>query len=185
MKKILAMILALAMILSMSAFAFASEYSNYNGATSWSGSKEESGNVEVTVVAATTVYHVVVAWDNMAFTYNPGAWNPTNHSYDQGTWSTGSAEVTVTNHSNATVNTTIMVDAKDVTDITVTSNYNSVDKTGDQTYTKALESADVASRLGDSSKADSMIVTITPSGKLDNNSGANTVLATITVTLAS
>lgn len=59
-----------------------------------------------------TVYQVDINWGSMVFTYNEGSrgtWDPKTHTYkDDGveegwTYEEGANEITVTNHSNATV----------------------------------------------------------------------------------
>lgn len=112
MKKMLAMILALAMVLSMSVFAFAAEEEETvaGGSDFATGSANEAVKVEVT--GGSKVYHVVVVWGNLTFTYNKGTWQPESHTYDgigfatEGTTKlmTTSKIITVYNHSNAQVN---------------------------------------------------------------------------------
>ena len=55
-----------------------------------------------------------IAWDAMDFTYtapSQGTWNPANHTYEGATaggWSDNTPAITVTNHSNAAINATLM-----------------------------------------------------------------------------
>lgn len=107
MKKALSLALALVMALSLSVCAFAT-----NPIESLGGSDSQIVKVNVTPDSTPKVYNVTVAWGDLTFTYNfgsKGTWNPNNHSYTDGTsagWDKTSANITVTNHSNAKVNTT-------------------------------------------------------------------------------
>jgi len=124
MKKFASLILALAMTFSMciSANAASSDTLNNSKLTS------DAQNVTVSVLSGTntgTVYHVVVDWTDLTFTYQAageGTWQPESHTYTGATtngWVDGSGDtitregvITVTNHSNAQVN--IAATAEDV-----------------------------------------------------------------------
>ena len=81
---------------------------------------QDTGEVKVNVYdehdqELTTVYYVVVSWDDLTFTFNfdgdntEVVWDPTTHKYMNGsseatgTWAAATKNVTVTNHSNAAV----------------------------------------------------------------------------------
>lgn len=108
LRKAMVLLLALILALSVSAGALAA---------SGTGLRGEQNNVTVVVkgVSGTpaVVYHVVIAWDALTFTYDFGeqssVWDTTNHQYQTTTtgtagWDKTTANITVTNHSNAAVN---------------------------------------------------------------------------------
>lgn len=105
MKKFLATILTLALVFSMSTVALAEERTD-NGL----GYDEEA--VKINVVEDTTgqdVYHVVVVWEDLVFTYtepNTGNWNVKTHVYDgptTGGWDKTTATIKLENHSNVDI----------------------------------------------------------------------------------
>lgn len=114
MKKILATILALVMVLSLSVTALAVDKTENVTINSTS-----EGTVDISITDITeTVYSVTVTWDSTSLEYfkNDGIWNPETHEYEPdedaeehelSRWISGSATVTVTNHSNAPVTATI------------------------------------------------------------------------------
>lgn len=106
MKKIFSIILAVAMLATMSVTAFAAE--NAGGNTSIN----VKGNY-VPAQDAGEKISVDLIWDAMEFTYTEGAageWLPGEHKYADnaaGSWSTDTATITVTNHSNVAVTATL------------------------------------------------------------------------------
>ena len=81
---------------------------------------QDTGDVYVNVYdendhELTTVYYVVVEWDDLTFTFNfdgtnaEVVWNPETHKYMNGSseatgsWAVATKNITVTNHSNAAV----------------------------------------------------------------------------------
>ena len=120
MKKLLTAALALALAASLATTAFASSITPDGDATN---------DVTVTVGGENNVvYSVEIAWDSMDFTYNygtGGGWDPTTHTYEEGTgkgWTgantetakeTASADLTVTNHSNAAVSVSAKFSGQD------------------------------------------------------------------------
>ena len=107
MKKFLSLVLAIALAFAITAVtAFAAE-------TTLDGSSNSTtGDVIVNINGATDlvpVYSVDVKWESLDFAYNftsTDVWNPEDHVYDTtggGGWSTTSATITVTNHSNVPV----------------------------------------------------------------------------------
>lgn len=106
MKKLFAILLSVAFVLSMSVTAFAAESPTTN----------TGGNTTIdvtgTFVASSGVgdkISVEISWDEMKFTYTEGAkgeWLPDQHKYAEdavGSWSTDTATITVTNHSNTPI----------------------------------------------------------------------------------
>lgn len=111
MRKMFCALLTVTMLLAMSTTVFA-ERSDTIG-------KDSSKEIDVTAkyqssATTPTVYSVDIKWDNMTFTYNETGtktWNANNHSYSienaQGAWDKTSATITVTNHSNVSVDVTV------------------------------------------------------------------------------
>lgn len=99
MKKVLSFLLILAMVLSLSLTAFAETTNNGTSATTIdvSGTYAPAKKISVTV-----------AWDDMNFTYTASGWDPNTHRYTgNGSWSTDTKTITVTNHSDVAVNATL------------------------------------------------------------------------------
>lgn len=108
MKKCIAFALALVLTLSLGITAFA--------ATIESGDGSATGNVTVTVVGmGTDVYHVVVDWGALNFTYKHNGWNEESYSYT-GEWVSSQTEFTVKNNSNVQVAATAAVTDLNTTD---------------------------------------------------------------------
>lgn len=110
MRKLFSVLLVIGMLFAMSITAFAAAPETVGKG----GSKE----IDVTAKykSSTTtpeVYSVDISWSSMTFTYTETgtkSWNAANHSYDtstQGAWDKTSATITVTNHSNASVDLVI------------------------------------------------------------------------------
>lgn len=111
MKKLFATIIALAMVLSMSVTAFAAE-----GSVTGQGAGDKTIDVTAKYDKSTsteTVYNVDIKWDSMTFTYTESGtkvWNPATHTYTTSKtsgWDKTEANVTVTNHSNASVDVSV------------------------------------------------------------------------------
>lgn len=109
MKKAISLFLALVLVLSMSVTALAVEVDNSSqdvGATYVPGTNVNAGNI----------HHIVLGWtgiENLVYTDGDTTytWNSTTHQYEKGTkgngtWSTVSFSVTVTNHSNVGITAT-------------------------------------------------------------------------------
>lgn len=147
MKKILSLALAIAMLFALSVPAIAAEaVTNITGNT--------TGDVEVVIVPEndpetpgdeSVTYAVSLVWDSMEFTYT-GTWDPEELAYT-GSWDKTSANITVTNSSNAAVDVDAYFDtlgtaAKTTSGVTATlTNYdfrlNAASDTGVAT-TKAI-----------------------------------------------
>ena len=107
MKKLTSVLLVLIMVLAMSVSAFA-----VNPIKNLSDSESQPVKIIVNDAKEVDVYYVKINWDNPTFTYNSqaalqGAWNPEEHTYENGTqeagWDKTEANVTVENHSNVAI----------------------------------------------------------------------------------
>ena len=132
MKKFLALILTLALVMSMSIVAFATtdtiESATDNTETD---NKENAASQNVIVNVGeniTTVYHVLVVWDDLTFTYNLGEWNVKDHTYG-GAFVDDDKEIKLENHSNAAVTYTVTngCAADEKFTVTVTNGTNDLD----------------------------------------------------------
>lgn len=181
-KKLLSCALAAVFSLSMCTTAFAETI------TADGGSAKKSVYGTATPMAdAETVYKVDVSWGSMQFAYNAGAvtktWNPNTHSYDEvpagpGVWSNeeGANKVTVTNHSNialaATVEANISEQFKEMLSVQVTGGTINLDDA----------SAGASTTVAGSASSGSAEVAI--SGEFAGTAGNNTVVGTVTLTIA-
>lgn len=107
MKKLIATLLTMSLAVGMGTTAFAAAG---NGTVGENGSQPIDVTARYTGGATTdTTYSVDIAWDDMTFTYHESGsrtWNPANHTYTDKTtagWDKTTADITVTNHSNADV----------------------------------------------------------------------------------
>ena len=182
MKKIFALILAVMMIATMSVTAFAAETVTTDG-----------DKVDITVngtytpsTGAGEKISVLVEWDAMTFTYTEGSagtWNPETHSYDgttNGGWSTDTATITVTNHSNVAVTATLAWAKNTALTGNITGTFTETSGTADD---KVLELASAAEgeSLNNVDKAPTASAEFGISGDAIT---ANATLGTITVTIA-
>lgn len=117
MKKVLALILAVCLMFSLAVTAGAATKgsSDISSNDAVSGDKSNPVKVNVTGVAgsAATVYYLEIKWDPLIFTYNyketGKVYDPEDHtetvttSGTAGWQHTEAADITVTNHSNASV----------------------------------------------------------------------------------
>lgn len=118
MKKLFSLILVLTLVLSLATVASAEEtdvITNQNGVNDVTDFDENNGasvtgTVTIDVISAQPdpLYYVVVNWDDLTFSYNFGTdapvWNPSDHTYSSATatgWVNTTANIKVTNHSNA------------------------------------------------------------------------------------
>lgn len=182
MKKFLAIALAVVMMMALAVPAFAAETvtkNNGSATISVSGTYTD-GN------AAPDVISVGIAWDAMTFTYTEGSagtWKPDTHSYEgttTGGWSTDTATITVTNHSNVAVTATLAwAQNSDLTG-TITGTFTETSGTADD---KILELASAAEgeSLNNVDKAPTASAEFGISGDAIT---ANATLGTITVTIA-
>lgn len=115
MKKFATVILALAFIATLSVASFAATVPSSEG--------KDLAVDYTAMTAAGTVYSVDIAWDtDLSFEYSAGtqgAWNAEEHKYGETTgvgWTDATAEVKVTNHSNASLVASIVVVDADAAD---------------------------------------------------------------------
>lgn len=175
MKKLIATALALTMTLSLSTTALAA--GNVDGAGVGS---QDPIDVTAKYNDSTTepaVYSVDLAWEDMTFTYNESGskvWDPATHTYTDNTtasWDKTTADITVTNHSNAAVDVTMTYAAQ-----------------GDSGISGALSNATfnlAAGVEGDYDHAASQVATLTISGTPNATVTAEGItVGTITVTIA-
>ena len=171
MKKILVLSLAIVMLFAMATTSFAATADTTTPATN---------NVTATYVAGGTsakIYSVDVQFDAMSFTYtgaSQGTWNPATHNYDdidEATWgSATTANIVVTNHSNAAVAVTV-------------SYAKAQDYTGSVTATISNGTFDLDSAVDTTyANAPSKTATLTIGGTATNE--AATLVGTVTVAIA-
>lgn len=173
MKKVFALILTLALIASMAVASFAAVTTN---ASPDAFDEEKELTVEIAeLIAADTVYAVVVAWDSdLVFNYKLGAvgsWDADNHQYidtDAADWTDNDVTITVTNHSNADITAAVTVENKNNGTATV-----ACDKAGAQKIDKAVEGSEFDS-------ADAETFTLTASGA----PASSAAIADVTVDIA-
>ena len=120
MKKIISFALVALLMIAMACNVTAAELTTATGI-----SGNTSGDVEIAIVPkddpATpgdegTTYSVAIAWETMKFTYT-GTWDPEELAFT-GTWDKTSANITVTNSSNAAVNVDAYFDTLGTTSAT-------------------------------------------------------------------
>lgn len=173
MKKLLASALALTMALSVGTTALAA-----GNSTIGVGDKDIDVTAKYNDASTTdTVYSVDIAWEDMTFTYNESGskvWDPATHTYTDNTtasWDKTTADITVTNHSNAAVDVTMTYAAQ-----------------GDFGISGALSNATfnlAAGVEGDYDHAASQVATLTISGTPNATVTAEGItVGTITVTIA-
>lgn len=104
MKKVVSIILAAVMLCSFGVIAFADE----TGVEKGTYQTEVTGTYVEGTVGNGTVFCVDIEWSDMSFTYHSEkapVWNVTDHTYSEAVpayWE-GSGSITVTNHSNVSV----------------------------------------------------------------------------------
>ena len=175
MKKIFAAIIALAMVFSLSVTAFAAEGSDTGIQPGESSSIDVTAKTE-SDTSTETKYSVDITWESMTFTYTEKGtkvWDPATHTYSTDTtgsgWDKTTAEITVTNHSNA--------------EVTATVTYAEADQSSGITGTISNGSKTLASGVeGKYDDADSLEATLTISGTPADSVGADgVVIGQITV----
>ena len=134
--------------------------------------------------SSATIYSVDIVWESMEFTYtsaSEGTWNPSTHTFidvEGASWSFANNKITVTNHSNADVNTSFSYTP--ITSFsTVSGTFVDVDKKALPNATLALSSA-VGSTLD---KAPSGTAYLSLTGELSSSLATKTICGTVTVTI--
>ena len=164
---------ALAMLTGVAVFAESSE-------KTIGGNESQSINVIAKRTDTTennVVYSVDMKWDDMTFTYHEKStrvWNPTDHTYSEkitGEWDKNTADILVTNHSNADVKVGFVYKTAGNTDLTAT-----LDVT---------ESTLKAGVENDYEHADNVTSKLTLSGKPNKTvSESGSKIGTITITVS-
>lgn len=175
MKKITVFALSLILTLSVSVTAFAAE------ATLTKNGGEQDIDVKARYIDSVdepTVYHVDVAWGEMAFTYTVSGsktWNTEKHNYEISTsdqWTATGNEITVTNHSNTAVKADFTYAAKNGHN-TVTGSFSQNSITLPTAEGKALNDAALVGKTA-----------LTLGGTLADTSTNPTVVGTATVAIS-
>lgn len=175
MKKILSCILAFLLVMNMSVCAYATETA---GTVGQNGSKEIDVTAKYSSSTDTpSVYSVDIEWSSMIFTYTQKetkTWNAANHSYTtakEGAWDKDTATITVTNHSNVSVNANVVY--TEVTGMGISG-------------TLANNSAELDAGVeGDYDAADSFTATLSIEGTPNNSvTSEGVTIGTIKVTIS-
>lgn len=173
MRRLLSALLVPALLFSLSFSAFATAPETVG--------KDSNKEIDVTAkyqssTSTPEVYSVDISWSSMIFTYTESStknWNASNHSYEtesQGAWDKTTATVTVTNHSNVSVN--------------VSTNYTSTGATGITGVLNNGTAALDAGIEGDYAGADTHTATLTISGTPSSAITADGVkIGTVKVTI--
>lgn len=169
MKKILSIMLALALISSVITTVFAADIVEDNGTA--------TGDVKASYVAGEaggTVVSVDIAWTGLEFTYNGEShkvWDPATHSYTgeetPAGWATSNASITITNHSNTYINTTLSY--------TKETNYS------DASVVFGSSNVWVGNADNGSGAAQSTTIPVVPTGSVPESIGNETKIGEITV----
>lgn len=175
MRKLFAISIAAALALSTGVAVFAESSEKTIG-----GNESQSINVIAKRTDTTennVVYSVDMKWDDMTFTYHEKStrvWNPTDHTYSEkiiGGWDKNTADILVTNHSNADVKVGFVYKTAGKTDLTAT-----LDVT---------ESTLKAGVENDYEHADNVTSKLTLSGKPNETvSESGSKIGTITITVS-
>ena len=194
--KLFVVILALILTMSMTATAFADDADPRKVTISSieNGSNQASipvtGTFNYTGDSGATVYSVDVAWGAMSFTYtvsSDGVWQPTSHTYtastsEGGVWAASGNDITVTNHSNASVKAAFAFSSDNISTSKDVSGsfYENANGSGNAKTEFTLESA-----VGKTyAEAYNNTTYLFLSGALDKDHTANTKIGTVTVTLS-
>lgn len=169
MKKIITMAVTLVLILSLTVPTYA-----YGPGTK----KKLDVTAKYNSSTTATVYSVDIDWESLTFTYNEKSsrtWNPSNHSYTTdipGSWDKTSADITVTNHSNAVVTV-----AMNYTASAASTGVSGVLSGGNKTLAAGLENQYAA--------ADSVTGILTISGRPNSNvTSSGVTVGSITIIIS-
>ena len=177
MKKILAVVLLLSCVLTMGFAALAEDLGEH--------SKDVTGTYAVNQNDEAAVYSLDISWPDLDFSYTDGykKWNPETHKYDSvdGTWEDKTAEITVTNHSNAAIEVTPKWTADEGFESAIMKFYNG------ESEIRALE-IDSAAPVGNAETGEAKVGTISvkPSGSLSSAANGGKIgSVTLTISAAS
>ena len=167
MKKFFALALALVLTAAMAVTCFAATYTIKEiGGTATENVKvvyNEGGK-------SAPVYGVDVVFEDMTFKYtaaSQGTWDPDSHTYvdiAQATWDKTSANVTVTNHSNAPIAASVVYAAGTYEGGVVVNVENgefTLDSATGTAYEAAPNKTAIVKVSGDAAKGESVVGTIT------------------------
>lgn len=174
LNKAIAAVTTLAIAASMAAPAFAATFDADNP-----GEFNENVDVMATYILPERVYNLDVDWDNLAFEFDGGHWNTTDHQYDNVEWTKDTGTIKVTNHSNDAVNVNFKATAsvKGVS-LTVDGSTGPVDKT-----LETAEGNGIDNPLTMKGEAKDVTVDIKASGRPEKALDGD-VIGTIAVTLS-
>lgn len=131
-----------------------------------------------------TIYSVDIVWESMEFTYtaaSKGTWNPSTHTFTdagEASWSFANNKITVTNHSNADVNTSFSY--------TPAANFRAVNGAFVDVHKNAIHNATLTlnSAVGYAREAaPSGDAFLSLSGELPSSLATQTICGTVTVTI--
>lgn len=131
-----------------------------------------------------TIYSVDIVWESMEFTYtaaSKGTWDPETHDYtnkQDASWSFANNKITVTNHSNADVNTSFSY--------TPAANFGAVNGAFVDVHKNAIHNATLtlSSAVGSTrDKAPSGTAYLSLTGEFSSSLATKTVCGTVTVTI--
>ena len=134
--------------------------------------------------SSATIYSVDIVWESMEFTYtaaSEGTWNPSTHTFigvEGASWSFANNKITVTNHSNANVNTSFSY--------TPAANFSAVSGAFVDVHKDAIHNATLTlnSAVGSTlDKAPSGTAYLSLTGELSSSLATKTVCGTVTVTI--
>ena len=134
--------------------------------------------------SSATIYSVDIVWESMEFTYtaaSEGTWNPSTHTFigvEGASWSFANNKITVTNHSNADVNTSFSY--------TPAANFSAVSGAFVDVHKDAITNATLTLRSAVGSTLDeapSGTAYLSLTGELSSSLATKTVCGTVTVTI--
>lgn len=133
--------------------------------------------------SSTTIYSVDITWGDMKFTYtdeSEGTWNPNTHSFDNkkgAAWSSDSNKITVTNHSNKSIEATFAY--------TPNTEFQTIEgHFFDETDTQITDGVLIETAVNSEAKnAPNKVVCLELTGDLPSSYITETVCGTVTVTI--
>ena len=134
--------------------------------------------------SSATIYSVDIVWESMEFTYtsaSEGTWDPNTHTFtdkESASWSFANNKITVTNHSNADVNTSFSY--------TPAANFSAVSGAFVDVHKNAIHNATLTLRSAVGSTLDeapSGTAYLSLTGELSSSLATKTICGTVTVTI--